>query len=304
MKVIDAFIFFNELDVLKMRLSYLQNIVDYFVICESDATFTGAPKPYYLDSIITSLSKDIQAKIIRIKLNDKNLVNTVLNPVYIPEIPDFHTNLVWKRERLQREAINDIAKDFSPNDFFILSDVDEIPKVEVVEKWVKIASHLDDTLFAYVLEQSHFQYNFFTAYEYIVGSVFSNVQTVKEKGCDLLRSQRVWYSRIKNCGWHFSWFGNASFIKNKLNSFAHQELNTPEYSNDSRITKSIMNQEDLFTSVKFSEYNFDNFPKNLQIIIKDTFSKEFYDKNTPSISAPDTCLDQFLAGVFNGHIGM
>ncbi len=40
MKVIDCFIFYNELDMLKFRLNELNDIVDYFVIVECTKTNT------------------------------------------------------------------------------------------------------------------------------------------------------------------------------------------------------------------------------------------------------------------------
>ena len=67
MKVIDSFIFFNEINMLKLRLNYLNDVVDYFLISESNYTFSGNPKPYYLDEILKELPDDITNKIIRIK---------------------------------------------------------------------------------------------------------------------------------------------------------------------------------------------------------------------------------------------
>ena len=41
MKIIDSFIFYNELDLLEYRLSILNEYVDYFILVESSYTFTG-----------------------------------------------------------------------------------------------------------------------------------------------------------------------------------------------------------------------------------------------------------------------
>ena len=35
MKIIDSFIFYNELDLLEYRLSILNDLVDYFILVES-----------------------------------------------------------------------------------------------------------------------------------------------------------------------------------------------------------------------------------------------------------------------------
>jgi len=51
MKVFDSFIFFNELDLLELRLNILNDVVDYFVLTESPFTVSGNEKPlYYQDN--------------------------------------------------------------------------------------------------------------------------------------------------------------------------------------------------------------------------------------------------------------
>ena len=50
-KIFDCFIFFNEFDLLEIRLTELYDHVDYFVMAEANTTHTGNPKPFYfLDS--------------------------------------------------------------------------------------------------------------------------------------------------------------------------------------------------------------------------------------------------------------
>ena len=46
-RVVDAFIFFNELDLLEMRLEELFDVVDVFVLVEATRTFRGEPKPLH-----------------------------------------------------------------------------------------------------------------------------------------------------------------------------------------------------------------------------------------------------------------
>ena len=41
MKIIDCFIFYNEVDILEYRLKTLNEVVDYFIIVESRQTFIG-----------------------------------------------------------------------------------------------------------------------------------------------------------------------------------------------------------------------------------------------------------------------
>ena len=46
-KVLDAVLMSNELDLLEIRMNELDSVVDYFLIVESNATFTGLSKETY-----------------------------------------------------------------------------------------------------------------------------------------------------------------------------------------------------------------------------------------------------------------
>ena len=48
-KIYDCFNFFNELDILEIRLNTLYEYVDYFVIVESNLTHSGEQKPFYFE---------------------------------------------------------------------------------------------------------------------------------------------------------------------------------------------------------------------------------------------------------------
>ena len=45
--IYDCFSFFNELDLLEIRLNTLDKVVDKFILAESTLTHTGNPKPLY-----------------------------------------------------------------------------------------------------------------------------------------------------------------------------------------------------------------------------------------------------------------
>ena len=49
MKIIDAFTFYNELDLLLYRLTALDHIVDYFIIVEATKTHAGKDKPLFFE---------------------------------------------------------------------------------------------------------------------------------------------------------------------------------------------------------------------------------------------------------------
>lgn len=45
--MLDAVLMSSELDLLEIRMNELDAVVDYFLIVESNATFTGLPKETY-----------------------------------------------------------------------------------------------------------------------------------------------------------------------------------------------------------------------------------------------------------------
>ena len=50
--LIDAFTYFNEKELVELRLKYLNSIVDYFIVIESNITFTGKEKKWKFSSEI------------------------------------------------------------------------------------------------------------------------------------------------------------------------------------------------------------------------------------------------------------
>jgi glycosyltransferase involved in cell wall biosynthesis len=276
MAVIDGFLFFNEFDILKLRLEYLRDVVDYFVICEGKYTFSGKEKPYYLNQIIDEF--------------DDELKNKIINVYYEPDITglDFshkdycdHDAGFWKLEEEQRNHISHISKglfQFSFADVFMISDIDEIPRRELVEH-IKNKT-FDDPLLA-TARCDNFYYNFLT-YENNTwaGTVFTTVGTALEKGCNYLRSHSYEFPFFENGGWHFTYFGGVKQIQSKLESFSHQEYNNDQIKDEKNILTAIKTKTDILNRThenkQFISYNFLNFPENFRNIITKIFSEEFY----------------------------
>jgi hypothetical protein len=273
MKVIDGFSFFNEFDILKLRLNYLQDVVDYFVISECNYTHSGNSKPYYLDEVIQELDNSIQQKIIRVK--------------YEPDISDYNFSNkkecnfesgFWKLERGQRNHILEGLKDFSSNDLFMLSDVDEIPRKELIQHLKQ--NSLPENKLA-LARCDNFYYNFFT-YENNTwgGTVFTDVETASKTTTDFLRGHSYEFPFFENAGWHFTFFGGIKQIQDKLNSYAHQEFNNDEVNNQQSIQNAVQNKKDVLNRTnenkQFTYYNFLNFPEDLRNLITQIFTEEFY----------------------------
>ena len=89
-KIVDCFIFYNELDLLEYRLNVLWDIVSFFVICEASTTFIGNSKEYYLEN---SRFDSYRSKIIQLKIDLPYL------------IPDISKNEQWLNELTQRNFL-------------------------------------------------------------------------------------------------------------------------------------------------------------------------------------------------------
>ena len=206
MKIVDAFIFFNELELLKARFVELYDIVDYFILVEGTVTFTGLEKPLYYKE-----NKDLFEK-----YNDKVIHIVVDNyPV---------TTNAWDREHHQRnciaQGIHQLNLDSA--DLIIISDVDEIVSSEKIYN-IKygIIPFIHDI---YILEMQLYYYSV----EWTVNRKWRHVKIVTNNFFNHIKlpEQIRHYpcnNIIQNGGWHISYFGDPYFIVNKLKSFSETQ---------------------------------------------------------------------------------
>ena len=119
MKIIDCFIFYNELDLLTYRFNVLNNIVDYFIIVESTHTFIGKEKKLFFNEN-SHLFENFRNKIIHIVVDDF--------PYKFPNI-DTSRSEQWVNESFQRDCISRGLNKLSlqNDDVITITDLDEIP---------------------------------------------------------------------------------------------------------------------------------------------------------------------------------
>ena len=118
MKVYDCFTFYNEFELLELRLKSLWDIVDYFVIVEADKNHTNKPKPFYFAERKDEF-KEFLPKIRNIQLN-----------VDI----DYKGVGDWSIENGQRNGILYGLSDAAPDDLIFISDADEIPAPDILKR--------------------------------------------------------------------------------------------------------------------------------------------------------------------------
>ena len=124
MKIYDCFIFHNEIDLLELRLNILNDVVDKFIIIEGDTTFSGIKKE----------SNFLKNKDIFKQWEDKIIYEFI-------NVPDYDVS--WDREIFSRNYFLKLPI-FKDEDVLILSDLDEIPNPDAIEKvndWIESDTH-------------------------------------------------------------------------------------------------------------------------------------------------------------------
>lgn len=247
MKIIDCFTFFNELDLLELRLKLLDKHVDHFVIAESNLTHSGKPKPLYFEENKNRFKPWVH-KIFYIPLNQtaQGLDFTKTETSYNPQ------SAAWKLENEQRNALSAAGNLAADDDLVLTSDLDEIPNPFLLKK-INLAN-------GPVALSMLFHYYFLNcqnagAERWWNGSILCTGKQFKHTTPQQLRDNRNIYKSISKSGWHFSYLGGLEKIKYKIRSFAHTEFNREDFLKDENIIKAMEEGRDIFnrpdTSYKF-----------------------------------------------------
>jgi beta-1,4-mannosyl-glycoprotein beta-1,4-N-acetylglucosaminyltransferase len=250
MKIVDCFIFYNELDLLNYRVNILNNVVDYFVLVESTHTHSGKEKELIYQNN-KEMFQSFHHKIIHIIVDDFPYKYPNINYDNKSDNSDS-----WHNERFQRNCIvrgiQQLSLSLTDDDVIIISDLDEIPDPTTLLKIKK--NKINITLNA--LQMDFYYYNLNSKKEMMwcfskmLLYKYFNELIQKKITCSDIRLNNIYLNPIEyiinNGGWHLSYFGDAHFIKNKLENFAHQEFNNKEYTNVEKIEKRITTGVDLF----------------------------------------------------------
>lgn len=233
--IYDCFPFFNELDILKLRLNILDPYVDRFVIEEATTTFSGQPKELCFEKN-KDMFKDFLHKITYIVVDE--------NPTDVN---------AFERDVFQKNHLIEGLKDATDKDIIMLSDCDEIPSPKAL-KWV--VDNFDPGK-VYHLAQDNF-YAFFNMMEISgklletegefpeiperqrkwLGTKITSISQIPADGIVRLRDQIATTDprsvRVAEGGWHFGYMGGhhetnaAKRIGIKVKAAAHQEYNDRE----------------------------------------------------------------------------
>ena len=267
--VYDCIPFFNELDILKLRMQILAPYVDKFVLEESTVTFSGEPKEMTFAKH-RDMFAEFKDKIIYVAVD-----NSPMSGVTTHERDNFQKN----------QLIRGMA-DCTSDDIIIFSDVDEIPNPKTLEKIIQnFDSHK-----IYHLAQRMFYC--FLNMEEVSGSLLSITGEFKDvvqkqwlgtKVCGFanLPKEGIVYLRevspddprsvrVADGGWHFGYMGGdgerdvAKRIGIKVKAAAHQEYNASKYLTEA--VDRLMCGEDIFgRNARFVRVPIDeSFPEYLR----------------------------------------
>lgn len=147
-KIYDIFIFFNELDLLEIRMNILDKYVDYFVIVEATKTFKGEHKElffqknknrfekfakkiiYYIVDDMPESRSELE-NILKNKIKNDTQRKIIIDTLTTDNIPKNETH--WLREFYQKKSIKKAITHLKDDDFCFISDIDEIwnPKASI-----------------------------------------------------------------------------------------------------------------------------------------------------------------------------
>lgn len=300
--IYDCFTFFNELDLLEIRLNVLNDVVDKFVLVESKKNFKNQEKPLFFEENKSRYAK-FADKIIHI---------------VVDKMPENMEIKQWTIENYQRNQILRGLDNCSDDDIIMISDLDEIPRPEMIK-----TNFNKDKIVAFDMDVfTYFLNNYTVYYRWTHGTKMLSYKNLKSILDDYDSSNvygieadlnkgttpntvRLYYGEkqihLKKAGWHFSYIGNQNFILNKYRS-----------SIEGNSALSIEDCQKIINSKKFmDEYylvpiEIDNsFPKYLQENIEKykhvilPYSQKMY-SNIYSIGFRlKYCLLYFLDNVFS-----
>lgn len=224
--LIDAFIFYNETQMLDFRFAELYEVVDYFVLVEASKTFAGNDKHLYFNENKDRYKKYID-KVVHVMVDDMPITGCD----------------AWAREKHQRKCIDRGISQLklADNDIIIISDCDEIPDPQTLRGIKK-----DGLTQQCSLNMDMYYYNLTCKGLYWYFPKILPFSVYKSYGRDPQRIRWKSGKKIQRGGWHFSYFGGIEFIKNKIRNFSHQEFNDEKYLDNTKIQEQINGCADLF----------------------------------------------------------
>jgi len=245
-KIVDYFPYFNEKEILELRINLLKDHVDKFVIVDANRSHTGKVKPFTCKDTLKELGLWDENKIQVIELNlhsdDDEVVFTDHDRYYNHN--DHKKMLVGSRDRLQKDALFSIIDQFDDETVFIVSDCDEIINPEHLTYVPNIIRSNPNIIFKIPLVYLEGRADLRLFYEsnnnpvqWDCSMFLATKNHLKTHTPNEIRSnfnisypisyigqyENENYLRYEDMGWHFSWMGDTDRKKLKSLSYSHYD---------------------------------------------------------------------------------
>lgn len=225
MNIIDIFPYFNEKELLELRIKLLNDYVDKFIICEANRTQNGKPKEFTVRNTLMELNLPLEKiKVLEIDLS----------------IYDNDSNN-WTRERAQR---NYASKYIGLNDVCIVSDCDEIIDPSFIQYYTTTAQRYPNNIIRIPMALLHNRADL-QVYDiddkpmvwnapficlkshlnkYTLSQIRESIAFRKFDQFIITEFPDVYImddTKVENAGWHFGWMGKTEKLVEKYTSCAH-----------------------------------------------------------------------------------
>jgi beta-1,4-mannosyl-glycoprotein beta-1,4-N-acetylglucosaminyltransferase len=268
MAIYDCFMFWNETELLYMRLDILYNYVDKFIICES--------KESHSKNVIKEEFVFIQNKQMYQKFMDK----IIFIPVdKLPFEGDFTLDKNnkdswnnWHNENWQRKHLVTGIVDAKEDDIIAISDLDEIYDPLVLST---VHSNIDRYNIIGINHKLFYYYVNNLKEQLWQGSFFLKKKSITSPDIiQTIRNRRTSLPCYINGGWHYSWMGGEDRVSDKFQVIAEHDI-IKQYNNKEHIKNVLQNNTDLFnrngylgSSKLINIHDNNNAPEKIEEYIK------------------------------------
>jgi beta-1,4-mannosyl-glycoprotein beta-1,4-N-acetylglucosaminyltransferase len=226
MKIYDCFVFYNELDLLEIRLNELNDVVDYFVLVEGEKTFQNNNKILYYNE----------------NKNNENLIKFKDKIIHIIVPANEFNDNSWHNEEQQFVSIQNGLINADENDIIIVGTLDEIPKSSTIKK-LKNESF---NSVGYLLQKFYYffldtKYEIWHQGDFWYGNLVTPRKHIGPNLYHFFLERQRGQNIINDGGWHFSFMGDYKAAVDKINSYAHTEF---KHLTEDNIKEFICNLQD------------------------------------------------------------
>lgn len=240
--IIDAFCFFREFDILKLRCEIMKHPDVIHLLVESTHTFSGKPKTLYFQEFQEEFRK-------------YHIVNYVVD-----NMPN--NNNPWDNEKFQRNFIRQaIAKltsvyHITDDTKIIIADCDEIVDVSKILEWKGDIAALKLNKYGLYLnvEEAHQGWDV---------TKICSWRHMKNNTPEEIRNSGF-PETIHDAGWHFSYTGGLEEIMKKAAAFSHQEENVQRHFTRENIEHKLKTIESLWGTDHWNVVPIETLPQYIQ----------------------------------------